>query len=162
MSHFVEWVRKLPETQPPHWLGLPRNAEKLLKASRGRNMLSKVRKMSSLSGQDDIVLDDAGTKVSTSSSSSLPSWMIEMSGTVDRWIEMLPRKLSYFPSCADDKKSPFYRFFERENEIASHLLKSVCRDLSTLSLICKGEMKQTNHTRSLIGALTKGTNVEYL
>jgi dynein heavy chain 1 len=50
MSHFIEWVRKLPENQPPHWLGLPRNAEKLLMASRGREMLSKVRKMSSLSG----------------------------------------------------------------------------------------------------------------
>ncbi|KAJ3385444.1 hypothetical protein HDU84_002244 [Entophlyctis sp. JEL0112] len=35
MEKFLEWVAKLPEQQPPTWLGLPANAEKVLMALKG-------------------------------------------------------------------------------------------------------------------------------
>jgi dynein heavy chain 1 len=156
MSHFIEWVRKLPDNQPPHWLGLPRNAENLLKGSRGRDMLSKVRKMSSLSGEDEVVLD-SDAAVADKNTSALPAWMRSLSASIGRWIEILPSSVSSLGEVDKESKSPLYRFFERENEIATGLLRTVCKDLSNLDLVCKGEMKQTNNLRSLIGSLTKGT-----
>ena len=35
IEHFINWVNKLPERQPPVWLGLPSNAEKVLSTSKG-------------------------------------------------------------------------------------------------------------------------------
>jgi dynein heavy chain 1 len=35
LDYMLEWVNKLPEQQPPSWLGLPNNAEKLLMMSKG-------------------------------------------------------------------------------------------------------------------------------
>lgn len=151
MSHFIDWVRKLPEQQPPHWLGLPRNAEKLLIASRGRVMLSKVRKMNSLDEQDEHV----STK-SEAQTSSLPAWMRSLLTSTERWIALLPESLASFSKDDQGLSSPYYRFFEREYDIATNLLKQVRRDLLQIGLLCKGEVKQTNLLRSLVGSLTKG------
>jgi dynein heavy chain 1, cytosolic len=35
IEQFMNWVNKLPERQPPVWLGLPSNAEKVLSTSKG-------------------------------------------------------------------------------------------------------------------------------
>jgi dynein heavy chain 1 len=35
IKHFMNWVNKLPERQPPVWLGLPKNAEKVLYTNKG-------------------------------------------------------------------------------------------------------------------------------
>lgn len=160
MNHFLDWVKKLPENEPPHWLGLPKNAETLLKAARGREMLLKVRKMSNLSGEDDLVIDAADSSAAHEASASMPVWMRSLYESISRWMEALPSTIPALPSSVDDEsKSPFHRFFERENDLASSLLKLVRSDLQSLSLVCKGEMKQTNHLRSLIGALTKGVSL---
>lgn len=39
---FTEWVRQLPEREPPTYLGLPSNAEKLLLVGRANVMLDMV------------------------------------------------------------------------------------------------------------------------
>jgi dynein heavy chain 1, cytosolic len=50
-----------------------------------------------------------------------------------------------------------YRLFYREGTIGSKLLKQVRRDLGDVINVCEGTLKQTNHLRNLISALTKGT-----
>ncbi|OLL22334.1 Dynein heavy chain, cytoplasmic [Neolecta irregularis DAH-3] len=45
MEQFMQWVRELPERQPPTWLGLPENAERLLLTNQGKAMLSKVNRI---------------------------------------------------------------------------------------------------------------------
>lgn len=36
LDHFVTWAQALPEREPPHWLGLPPNAEALVDATQGQ------------------------------------------------------------------------------------------------------------------------------
>ncbi|KAJ3389103.1 hypothetical protein HDU92_001163 [Lobulomyces angularis] len=152
MTQFIEWVKKLPDRQPPHWLGLPSNAEKVLAASKGRQMLLKVRKMSSLSlEEDEGTENEKATKATV-----LPSWMRTLTDGVNSWAKLLPETLSQIHKTSDSIKNPLFRFFERENFIASSLLKEIRKDLTNLSKVCSGELKQTNHLRSLISSLTKG------
>ena len=47
--------------------------------------------------------------------------------------------------------------FFREGEIGSKLLSQVRKDLSDVVKVCEGALKQTNHLRSLMSHLTKGT-----
>jgi len=42
MKDFVQWVNKLPEREPPTYLGLPANAEKLLLVGHGKNMIGNL------------------------------------------------------------------------------------------------------------------------
>jgi dynein heavy chain 1 len=49
-----------------------------------------------------------------------------------------------------------YRLFSREGAIGRKLLEQVRKDLSDVTKICQGELKQTNHLRALMSALIKG------
>lgn len=45
---FVAWVNKLPEREPPTYLGLPANAEKLLLVGHGRKMIGDLSRVMTL------------------------------------------------------------------------------------------------------------------
>ena len=45
MKDFMEWVNDLPEREPPTYLGLPANAEKLLLVGHGRNTIANLAKI---------------------------------------------------------------------------------------------------------------------
>ena len=45
MKDFMEWVNRLPEREPPTYLGLPANAEKLLLVGHGRNTVANLAKI---------------------------------------------------------------------------------------------------------------------
>ncbi|KKA28538.1 hypothetical protein TD95_002241 [Thielaviopsis punctulata] len=45
VKDFHEWIGALPEREPPTYLGLPANAEKLLLMGMGRDLIDKVRKV---------------------------------------------------------------------------------------------------------------------
>jgi dynein heavy chain 1 len=42
MEHFMDWVSKLPEREPPSWLGLPANAERVLLTTKGRFIIYSI------------------------------------------------------------------------------------------------------------------------
>lgn len=42
MKEFMEWVNALPEREPPTYLGLPANAEKLLLVEHGKGMIQNL------------------------------------------------------------------------------------------------------------------------
>ncbi|KAL1922601.1 uncharacterized protein VTP21DRAFT_10140 [Calcarisporiella thermophila] len=44
-DQFAAWVNKLPEAEPPSWLGLPKNADRVLSESKGFAMLAKLCKV---------------------------------------------------------------------------------------------------------------------
>ena len=48
MADFMEWVNGLPEREPPTYLGLPTNAEKLLLVEHGRETIANVARLSEL------------------------------------------------------------------------------------------------------------------
>ena len=49
-----------------------------------------------------------------------------------------------------------YRLFFREGSIGRKLLGQVQKDLADVVKVCEGELKQTNHLRTLMSSLTKG------
>jgi dynein heavy chain 1 len=45
LQDFLAWVHKLPEREPPTYLGLPANAEKLLLVDLGRSLIGNLKKV---------------------------------------------------------------------------------------------------------------------
>lgn len=48
IQDFMGWVQKLPEREPPTYLGLPANAEKLLLVGLGRSLIQNLKKVTDL------------------------------------------------------------------------------------------------------------------
>lgn len=48
IQDFLAWVNRLPEREPPTYLGLPANAEKLLLVGHGKRMISNLSKITTL------------------------------------------------------------------------------------------------------------------
>lgn len=53
MQDFMSWIKKLPEREPPTYLGLPANAEKLLLVGLGKSMIQNLRKVSDLLDENE-------------------------------------------------------------------------------------------------------------
>ncbi|KAJ3290947.1 hypothetical protein HK104_006430 [Borealophlyctis nickersoniae] len=155
IEQFLDWINKLPEQQPPTWLGLPNNAEKVLMASKGLAFLSKVRKMKDLNDDDEAayVATDESKKAATNEQ---PAWMRALHASIMDWTKALPESLVQMKRTAESVKNPLFRFFERENQIGRSLLKVIREDLADLAKVCEGTIKQTNHLRALMSSLTKG------
>ncbi|CAG8466762.1 5969_t:CDS:10, partial [Racocetra fulgida] len=112
MEDFVNWIDNLPEREPPIWLGLPSNAERVLATSKGRKMKN--------TADDDVV---ELSQESDSQSSSQPAWMRALQASVEGWLEVLPSKIPMMNRTSESIKNPLFRFFDRENSIG--LLKTV-------------------------------------
>ena len=48
VQDFMAWIQKLPEREPPTYLGLPANAEKLLLVGLGRSLIENLKKVTEL------------------------------------------------------------------------------------------------------------------
>ena len=48
MPDFMEWVARLPEREPPTYLGLPASAEKLLLVEQGQGVIRDMKKICDL------------------------------------------------------------------------------------------------------------------
>ncbi|KAL3472098.1 dynein heavy chain, cytoplasmic [Aspergillus californicus] len=57
--NFVEWVNRLPEREPPTYLGLPANAEKLLLVGHGNKMIEDLGRVSELLDERESLLVEA-------------------------------------------------------------------------------------------------------
>lgn len=58
MKDFMDWVNKLPEREPPTYLGLPANAEKLLLVGHGRSMIENLGKITEILDEGEQVMAD--------------------------------------------------------------------------------------------------------
>ncbi|KAJ3071427.1 hypothetical protein HDU98_005356 [Podochytrium sp. JEL0797] len=156
MEKVLDWVNRLPDQQPPTWLGLPANAEKVLMALKGKEMLLKLRKMNVSSSDDETVMKDAAAK--SSKQQVQPSWMRGIQKLVNEWLGILPTSIPVALKGASSSKAkdPLYRFFERENQTGVALLKTVRNDLVGLQDLIDGKLKQTNHLRALVDSILKG------
>jgi len=59
LNEYMEWIHKLPEREPPTYLGLPANAEKLLLVGLGTSMISNVGKVADLLEEGEQVMAEA-------------------------------------------------------------------------------------------------------
>ena len=153
LEQFIEWSENtLPEREPITWLSLPIKAEKVIAISLGNNLLNKLRKMKSLSDDDETV----NVKNDDDESKSQPAWMRTLMENCEEWLECLPKTINKFKPDINSPHDPIFRFFKRESEIGNRLYVKVKNDLMDLIKVCKGEIKQTNHLRTLMSELSKG------
>ena len=59
MKDFMQWVNRLPEREPPTYLGLPANAEKLLLVGHGKKMMANVGKITELLDEGEQLMAEA-------------------------------------------------------------------------------------------------------
>ncbi|KAJ8521794.1 hypothetical protein ONZ45_g1564 [Pleurotus djamor] len=155
MEHFLSWVQSLPDREPPSWLSLPPSAERVIAIAQGNELLGKLRKMRMLADDDE----DGGATAGPSKveSSQQPAWMRTLYERCRDWLGILPDKLATLAKQGSDNQDPLYRLFAREGSIGRKLLDQVRKDLVDVTKVCQGDLKQTNHLRTLMSALTKGT-----
>lgn len=58
LEDFMSWIHKLPEREPPTYLGLPANAEKLLLVGLGRSLVGNLRKVTELLDEGEQLVTD--------------------------------------------------------------------------------------------------------
>ena len=61
IKDFMEWVNSLPEREPPTYLGLPANAEKLLLVGHGKNMIANVARITDLLDEGEQLMAESET-----------------------------------------------------------------------------------------------------
>ena len=59
LQDFMEWVDRLPEREPPTYLGLPANAEKLLLVGHGRNTIANVARITEILEEGEQLMAEA-------------------------------------------------------------------------------------------------------
>ena len=66
MKDFMEWVNDLPEREPPTYLGLPANAEKLLLVGHGRNTIANLAKVVEILDEREQLTEEAEKEIAAS------------------------------------------------------------------------------------------------
>ena len=59
MKAFTDWVSNLPEREPPTYLGLPANAEKLLLVGHGQSMIKNLAKVRDILDEGEQLMAEA-------------------------------------------------------------------------------------------------------
>ena len=59
LKEFMDWIQKLPEREPPTYLGLPANAEKLLLVGQGLTMISNLGKITEMLDEGEMLAEAA-------------------------------------------------------------------------------------------------------
>ena len=59
LKQFMDWIQQLPEREPPTYLGLPANAEKLLLVGQGRSMIQNLGKITEMLDEGEQIMAEA-------------------------------------------------------------------------------------------------------
>ena len=65
MKGFTEWVSGLPEREPPTYLGLPANAEKMLLVGHAKNMIKNLAKITEILDEGELTMAEGETEIKT-------------------------------------------------------------------------------------------------
>lgn len=60
LQEFMGWIQRLPEREPPTYLGLPANAEKLLLVGLGRSLIGNLKKVTELLDEGEALMAEGG------------------------------------------------------------------------------------------------------
>jgi dynein heavy chain 1 len=58
LQEFMGWIQRLPEREPPTYLGLPANAEKLLLVGLGRSLIGDLKKVTDLLDEGEALVTE--------------------------------------------------------------------------------------------------------
>jgi dynein heavy chain 1 len=143
-----EWIKALPDTNSPSWIGLPITAESQLKIYMAQKILSNLSAFGNQVDSADMGDDDdaGGNKI--------------YQDMCERWIAALPQPDSLpdvNPEATTDASSmPLERYFARECVKGRGTIKLVLRDLNVVRRFAMGEEKTSNHIRDLMGCMLAG------
>lgn len=56
---FMQWVNELPEREPPTYLGLPANAEKLLLVGQAKEMVGNLKRVTEMLDEGEQIMAEA-------------------------------------------------------------------------------------------------------
>jgi len=167
-DEFLAWIDSLDHSShSPTWLGLPSNAERVILANLGQDLIRKLLRLQALEDEDEVLVTISQRAGDSSADSSLvselsggdvrPTYMKTLASDIESWLKYLPEKLGLLKRSVENIKVPLFRYFEREINCASRLLDEVRRDLRELQLICDPEkrVKQTNYYREMVERLAK-------
>jgi dynein heavy chain 1 len=59
LKEFMDWVNRLPEREPPTYLGLPANAEKLLLVGHGKKMIDDMGVITNMLDEGEQIMAEA-------------------------------------------------------------------------------------------------------
>lgn len=59
VQEFMNWIQRLPEREPPTYLGLPANAEKLLLVGLGKSLIGNLKKVADLLDEGEALMAEA-------------------------------------------------------------------------------------------------------
>jgi dynein heavy chain 1, cytosolic len=155
-EQYVQWIENLKHQQTPSWLGLPNSAEKILLTNYGVEITNKLLKLSVMDEEEEELAYTPTEEHSKEKKDGQPVWMRQLKETASDWKKILPSSLTSIKRTIENIKDPLFRFFEREINAGSNLLKTVVLDLDDVLLICEGKKKQTNYHRQLLKDLAKG------
>jgi dynein heavy chain 1 len=152
-EHFIKWASELPDKEQPFWIGLPNNAEKVLKANQASTLLTQVASLQTSDDTAGISMADDSTKADAAAG---PAWMRAVGDSCVSWLEKLPEELEELEMTATSIQDPLFRFFNREIEVATKLVKLVRFDLTEMEGVCNGSNKLTSALNALKDDLVKG------
>merc|ERR1719347_1335820 len=156
-DQFLSWVEQLQAKTSPDWLGLPNNAERVLLAQRGHDLVLKLLKMQQLDEDDDeLAYSDGSEGKSGGAEEGRPAWMRTLHTSSSSWLALIPTSVTPLKRTIENIKDPLYRFFEREVNFGVKLVGVVRQDLEDVVAITSSGKKQTNYHRALIQQLIRG------
>jgi len=159
VEQFLVWASELPDKEQPYWIGLPNNAERVLKQSQALELLSKIQVTMTTDDDGDglaFAAQEIMSQVDSGAAHSKPSWMVKLGETSLSWLDKLPDELTTLEMTAESIKDPMFRFFNREVTVAAELLVQVRQEVENLRGACAGEIKLTNDINALKDDLVKG------
>ena len=129
-DQFLTWVEQLEDQTSPDWLGLPNNAERVLLAQRGHDLVINLLKMQQLDEDDELAYRYCKNKLkhipiififianifcSDASSETgvvegRPAWMRTLHSSSSGWLSLLPASLTPLKRTVENIKDPLYRY----------------------------------------------------
>eukprot|EP00928_Gymnodinium_smaydae_P025254 TRINITY_DN20180_c0_g1_i4.p1 TRINITY_DN20180_c0_g1~~TRINITY_DN20180_c0_g1_i4.p1 ORF type:complete len:4280 (-),score=1133.62 TRINITY_DN20180_c0_g1_i4:296-13135(-) len=143
-DQFVEWIQALPAKGNPQWIGLPEDAEQMLRINRANHTLMMWTK---LQGSAAKAPKSAGKGQKRQ---SIKNPLADILARVEIFLQNLPESLPKFQRTEQSLKDPLWRCYDREMGFGISLLAKVRYDLKQLRLVCVGELKPSNDLKALI------------
>lgn len=131
------WVKALPDSNPPSWIGLPATAENHLRRTVGVRALANLALL-----EGSLAADTSSPTVG----------LLEM---LERWLAGLPQATAL---CAPQGvQGVLMRTLQREIAAGAKVLAVVLADLTAARSYCKGQAKMTNAVRDLLASYQTAT-----
>lgn len=159
-AQFVDWVRELPTTNPPSWMGLPRSAEQRRLMNEGATTLRNLHALQDAYGGEEGT-EQEEEQENKSAADVQPAWVKQLARRVEAWIELLPASLPSVASGADAYAQhpaladPVFRCVSREVELGSSYLSTVKNLLESVRDVCANTRKPTADVREAMRELRR-------